>query len=77
MLRLDGHGALAPGAPYRILGPATSLMINRFATFIAADETWINFELADLAKTFGIGYNNGTNNPVIRSLERIDRFGFG
>jgi hypothetical protein len=52
-------------------------MIHRFATYVAAGETWINFELADLGKPLGIGYNNGANNPLIRSLERIDRFGFG
>lgn len=74
-LQADSQDLLTYITP--IAGPATSLMIHRFATYIAAGETWINFELADLGKTFGIGYNNGANNPVIRSLERIDRFGFG
>ena len=60
-----------------IAGPATTLMIHRFGYYLATGDTWINFELGDLAQTFGIGYNNGTNNPLIRSIQRIDRFGFG
>ena len=74
-LHADSEDLLTFVTPF--LGPTATLMVHRFGSYIAAGETWIQFELQDLAQTFGIGYSGGVNNPVLRTIERIHRFGFG
>ena len=59
-----------------ILGPLTTLVIHRMATYFAAGDTWHHFALDELAGSFGVG-GVRINSPLIRSFGRIDRFGFG
>jgi hypothetical protein len=59
-----------------ILGPLTTLVIHRMATFFAAGDTWHQFELDELGRSFGVG-GTGPSSPLVRSFGRIDRFGFG
>jgi hypothetical protein len=59
-----------------ILGPLTTLLIYRMATYFAAGDTWHQFDLDQLACSFGVS-GRGSNSPLVRTLGRIDRFGFG
>ena len=59
-----------------ILGPLSTLIVHRMAWYFAAGDTWQQFDLAELGRTFGVS-GIGANSPLIRSFSRIDRFGFG
>jgi hypothetical protein len=65
---------LAYGTP--IMGPLSTLIVHRMAWYFAAGDNWHQFELDELGRTFGVA-GAGANSPLIRSLGRIDRFGFG
>jgi hypothetical protein len=57
-----------------ILGPLTTLIIHRMATYFAAGENWHHFDLDELGQTFGVS-GVGVNSPLVRSFARIDRLG--
>ena len=59
-----------------ILGPTATLIVHRYAWYFAAGDEYHHIELDDLAATFGIS-GRGVNSPLLRSLQRIHRFGFG
>ena len=59
-----------------IIGPLSTLIVHRMAWYFAAGDNWHQFELDELGRTFGVA-GVGVNSPLIRSLGRIDRFGFG
>jgi hypothetical protein len=60
-----------------IIGPTAALIVHRFAWYFEAGHLSHHFQLEDLAATFGGNAAKGINAPIIRSLDRIDRFGFG
>ena len=57
-----------------ILGPTATLIMHRYAHYFAAGHDHHQLGLDELGATFGI---RGRNNVLVRSLSRIDRFGFG
>ena len=59
-----------------ILGPTATLIVHRYAWYFAAGDEYHHIELDDLGATFGIS-GRGVNSPLLRSLQRIHRFGFG
>jgi hypothetical protein len=59
-----------------ILGPTATLIVHRFGCYFAAGYEWHQFDLGELAATFGVGGQH-RNSALLRSLQRIDRFGFG
>jgi len=73
-MRTDSNDLLTYVTPY--LGPSATLMVHRFATYFTAGDVWLDFELPDLAQTFGLGHT-GINSPLMRTIGRIHRFGFG
>jgi hypothetical protein len=54
-----------------ILGPTATLMAHRFAGYVAHGDQ-MQFTLADLARTFGMGQSMGR---VRASFQRLERFG--
>ncbi len=73
-LRADSADLLTFATP--ILGPTATLMVHRFAVYFANGDTYINFLLDDLGATFGVG-GIGDASPLLRAIDRIERFGFG
>lgn len=59
-----------------ILGPLCTLIVHRMGCYFEAGYDWHHFDLDDLGRTFGVG-GTGPSSPLVRSLGRIDRFGFG
>ena len=59
-----------------ILGPTATLILHRYAWYFTAGDVWHQIELDDLGATFGVSAR-GVNSPILRSFQRIDRFGFG
>ena len=59
-----------------IMGPLSTLIVHRMGCYFAAGYDWHQFELDELGRTFGVA-GAEPNSPLIRSLGRIDRFGFG
>lgn len=74
-LRADSADLLTFVVP--ILGPTATLIVHRAASYFAAGDTWVQFELTDLGQTFGLGHGTGPNSPLLRAIGRIHRFGFG
>jgi hypothetical protein len=65
---------LATGTP--IIGPLATLIVHRIATYFIAGDDWHQFELDELGHTFAVS-KTGPNSPLVGTLDRIDRFGFG
>src|SRR5829696_8478862 len=59
-----------------ILGPTSTLIVHRFAWYFAAGAEWHQIQLDELAATFGVSAG-GINSPLVRSVQRIHRFGLG
>jgi hypothetical protein len=74
-MRAGSNDLLAYATP--ILGPLSTLIVHRFGCYFEAGHLWHQFDLHELAATFGGNAHKGINAPIIRSLGRIDRFGFG
>ena len=75
-------GDVAIDHPYRahwwlpIIGPTATCAL----THLTADTVSSNWQLTpstELAVSLGLGRGTATNSPLIRSLERLTRFGFG
>src|SRR5262245_4433164 len=73
-LRSASNDLLAYITP--ILGPTATLIVHRYAWYFAVGDTWHHIELTDLGATFGVN-GRGVNSTILRSLQRIHRFGFG
>ena len=74
-MRADGDDLLKFVTP--ILGPTATLIVHRAASYFAQGDTWLQFDILDLALTFGLGSQLSRHAPLSRAIERIDRFGFG
>jgi len=85
--RFTDHPDPAPGDvpidhPYRrrwwlpIIGPTATCILNHLAD-LDDDSNWSVTLALQLAVTLGLGKGTGKQSPLIRSLDRITRFGFG
>jgi hypothetical protein len=72
-LRTDSDDFLTFATP--IIGPSGVLIAHRAASYFAAGDTWVQFELGDLGASFGLSARNG--GTLLRAIERIHRFGYG
>ena len=59
-----------------IAGPTATLILHRFGCYFAAGYDWHHFDLDELGATFGVR-GTGISSPLLRSFDRIHRFGFG
>jgi len=86
--RFTDHPAPAPGDipidhPYRrrwwlpIIGPTATCILNHLADSRDDPPTWSITPALDLAVILGLGKGTGRQSPLIRSLNRLTRFGFG
>ena len=68
--------------PYRqrwwlpIIGPTSTCLLNHLATH-ASNDDWHLTPARTLATAIGLGKGAGKHSPLIRSLDRLTRFGFG
>ncbi len=68
--------------PYRqrwwlpIIGATSTCLLNHLAPQVG-DDTWHLTQARTLAATVGLGKGTGKHSPLIRSLDRLTRFGFG
>lgn len=74
-LQSDSNDLLTYLTP--IVGPTATLIVHRAGSYFAAGDTWLRFDLLDLALTFGVSVTRSVNSPLMRALGRIDLFGFG
>ena|GEM_PF-3591635 len=85
--RFTDHPHQAPGDvpidhPYRqrwwlpIIGPTSTCLLNHLATQGTNDD-WHLTPTRTLATAIGLGKGTGKYSPLIRSLDRLTRFGFG
>jgi hypothetical protein len=57
------------------LGPSTVLLLRRLADDFSDHPTGFTIELADAARSLGVGMRGGRHSPFMRTLERLCRFG--
>ncbi len=75
-------GDVAIDHPYRarwwlpIIGPTATCILNHLGDLLD-DSNWSVTPALELAVRLGLGKGTGTSSPLIRSLERLTRFGFG
>jgi len=86
-VRFTDHPYPTPGDvpidhPYRqrwwlpIIGPTATCLLNHLGQH-ADEDTWRLHPARTLAATIGLGRGAGKHSPLIRSLNRLTRFGFG
>ncbi|MCP3857538.1 MAG: hypothetical protein GY745_08515 [Actinomycetia bacterium] len=67
--------------PYRrrwwlpVIGPTATVLVDHLATVGTGD--WQIHDTTELATALGLGRGTGLHSPLIRTLERLTRFGFG
>ncbi|MHB1508633.1 MAG: hypothetical protein ACYCST_18145 [Acidimicrobiales bacterium] len=57
-----------------VLGPSTTLLLRRFATFLDDVPDGIDLDLEELARALGLGERFGVNAPFARTLKRCVDF---
>lgn len=67
--------------PYRrrwwlpVIGPTATILLDHLIDH--PDDRWQVHDTADLATSLGLGRGTGIHSPLIRTFDRICRFGFG
>ncbi len=67
--------------PYRrrwwlpVIGPTATILLDHLAQPTTTD--WQIHDTTDLATSLGLGRGTGRHSPLIRTFDRIARFGFG
>ncbi len=80
--RLDHRPGDVPiDHPYRrrwwlpVIGPTATILLDHLAENTTPN--WQVHDTADLATSLGLGARTGVHSPLIRTFDRICRFGFG
>jgi len=60
-----------------ILGPSTVWLLRRLADGLDASPDGYLLDLPDTARALGLGMRGGRHSPLVRSVERVCRFGAG
>jgi hypothetical protein len=60
-----------------LLGPSTVLLLRRLADDLDANPSGFTLDLADTARSLGVGTRGGRHSPFMRTVERVCRFGAG
>lgn len=60
-----------------IIGPTATCVLNHLAAPDGGNSSWEVTPAAELAVALGLGKGTGKNSPLIRSIDRLTRFGFG
>lgn len=76
-------GDVAIGDDYRrrwwlpVIGPTATCVLNHLAAASDGTSSWQVTAAPELAVSLGLGKGTGKNSPLIRSIDRLTRFGFG
>ena len=80
--RLDHRpGDVTLDHPYRrrwwlpVIGPTATILLDHLGESTAPN--WQVHDTADLATSLGLGRGTGIHSPLIRTFDRLTRFGFG
>ncbi len=60
-----------------IIGPTATCILNHLATSDDGTSNWQITQTPELAFALGLGKGTAKNSPLIRSIDRLTRFGFG
>jgi hypothetical protein len=60
-----------------IIGPTATCILNHLATSDDGTSSWQLTSVPELAFALGLGKGTAKNSPLIRSIDRLTRFGFG
>ena len=58
-----------------ILGPSTVLLMRRLAQDLDDHPDGFTIDLADMARSLGVGMRGGRQSPFMRTIDRVCRFG--
>jgi hypothetical protein len=73
-----GHDPRSPYAErfwLAILGPSTLWLLRRLADELETSPEGFQLDLAETARSIGVGMRGGRSSPFVRSIERSCRFG--
>lgn len=59
------------------LGPSTVLLLRRLADGLDTSPEGFRLDLAGAARSLGVGMRGGRHSPLMRTVERVCRFGVG
>jgi len=60
-----------------VIGPTATCVLNHLTASDSATSSWHITPTAELAIALGLGKGTGKNSLLIRSIDRLTRFGFG
>jgi len=77
---VEAHG-FAPNSGYveycwlPVLGPTATWLYRRLGNLVLVHDDGYDVDLVDLAVSLGLGEGLGRHAPLVRALERLERFG--